>query len=30
MIKEDEQFISHDAVSLFTNTPFEECFNITG
>ena len=28
MIEEDEQFTSHDVVSLFTNTPIEECLNI--
>ena len=28
MIEEDEQFISHDVVSPFTNTPIEECLNI--
>ena len=28
MIEEDEQFISHDVVSLFTNTPIEEYLNI--
>ncbi len=28
IIEEDEQFISHDVVSLFTNTPIDECLNI--